>query len=193
MKTNKKGFTLVELLASLVILGLLTAIAAPNIIGIVESSRNNTYIEDAKKLATLAEYRLRSDSNVKRPANTKSIVMSMDYLGTSEFKNSPYQSKKGEYMHGEDTMYSFVVIKNNGGKYEYYVQLIEKYPSGKKDSAGNDIYSYRGIKAQPVKGINSSSIINYNSLSQLSKVNSTTMTVTTKGGAINNITDRYVS
>lgn len=152
-KINKKGFTLVELLASLVILGLLTAIAAPNIIGIVESSRNNTYIEDAKKLATLAEYRLRSDSNISRPStDNKCIAMSMKYLGTSEFKNSPNQSNKGAYS--EDM--SFVLIKKVGSKYEYLVQLIEVIPDKKNPSRT----SLRGIKTIPVKNIASKYITN---------------------------------
>lgn len=122
-KVNKKGFTLVELLATLVILGLLTVIAAPNIIGILTNTKLNTYISDANKLQTLAEYKFRSDSKITRPQDGECIVLTMNYLGTSEFKNPPYG---GTYS----TDKSFVVIKGEKNaqealEYKYYVQIME--------------------------------------------------------------------
>lgn len=123
-KLDKKGFTLVELLATIVLLGLLTAIAAPNIIGILQSTKLDTYIEDGKKLGTLAEYKIRGNSNIIKPGNNQCIGMTMEYLGMSEFKNPPYD---GQYQGSE----SYVIIKNVGGTYYYYVQLIEKDPDGK--------------------------------------------------------------
>ena len=117
-KINKKGFTLVELLATLVILGLLTVIAAPNIIGILTNTKLNTYISDANKLQTLAEYKFRSDSKITRPSEGQCIVLTMNYLGTSEFKNPPYG---GTYNTGN----SFVAIKKEGNEYKYYVQIME--------------------------------------------------------------------
>ena len=36
---NRKGFTMIELLAALVILGLLMAVAAPNIMGVLNKNR----------------------------------------------------------------------------------------------------------------------------------------------------------
>ncbi|MBR6949270.1 MAG: type II secretion system protein [Bacilli bacterium] len=127
-KVNKKGFTLVELLATLVILGLLTVIAAPNIIGILTNTKLNTYISDANKLQTLAEYKFRSDSKITRPQDGQCIVLTMNYLGTSEFKNPPYG---GTYS----TDKSFVVIKGEKNaqgalEYKYYVQIIEEIKTG---------------------------------------------------------------
>ena len=77
-KVNKKGFTLVELLATLVILGLLTVIAAPNIIGILTNTKLNTYISDANKLQTLAEYKFRSDSKITRPGDGQCVILTMN-------------------------------------------------------------------------------------------------------------------
>ena len=53
-KINKRGFTLIELLAAMVILGMIMAIAVPNVIGILNNSRNRTDVEDAKRLVSLA-------------------------------------------------------------------------------------------------------------------------------------------
>ena len=61
MKLNRQGFTLVELLAALVILALLMAAAVPNVIGMINRNKATSYIEDAKKLAARAEYLMRGD------------------------------------------------------------------------------------------------------------------------------------
>ncbi len=62
---NSKGFTLVELLAAVVILGILTAFSLPSVIRVITNNRNKTYIQDAKKMVTLAESRIRSGNVVK--------------------------------------------------------------------------------------------------------------------------------
>ncbi len=143
-KVNKSGFTLVELLATLVILGLLVTIAAPNIVGILQSTKQNTYIEDAKKLATLAEYKFRSDSSIEKPqTNGNCITLSMEYLGKSEFRNAPYG---GEYL--DD--YSFVKITRENNEYKYYVQLIEA--DTKTDDYGNKTIVTGGDKSH-IRGV----------------------------------------
>lgn len=136
MKLNNKGFTLIELLAALVILALLMAVAAPNVLGIISKNRNATYVEDAQKLVARAEYTLRSDPKITKPAKGQCVVFTLGYLDDSEFNNPPYGG-------GYYATYSYVVVKRevSGGvsKYNYYVQLIERMP---QNTAGND----RGIK-----------------------------------------------
>ena len=122
MKRKRNGFTLVELLAVIVILGIIMVIAIPNVTGILFKNRAATYVEDAKKLATTAEYKLRgSNTGIVKPTNGKCVIMNLAYLDNSEFEKPPYG---GTYLKDE----SFVVIKKNGAKneYEYYVQLLEE-------------------------------------------------------------------
>lgn len=122
MRKNQKGFTLVELLAVMVILGIIMAIALPNVTGILYKNRASTYIEDAKKLATTAEYKLRgSSTGIIKPTDGQCIIMNLAYLDNSEFEEPPYG---GEYLKNK----SYVVIKKNGSEYEYYVQLLESIP-----------------------------------------------------------------
>lgn len=121
MLKDKKGFTLVELLATIVILGIIMVIAVPNVMGILSRNRSNTYVEDAKKLATLAEYQVRSNGNViQKPATNQCIVLTLSYLDNAEFEDPPYG---GEYLKN----ISFVVVKKEGNELKYYVQLFEKY------------------------------------------------------------------
>ena len=117
---NEKGFTLVELLAVMVILGIIMLIAIPNVTGILYKNRATTYVEDAKKLATTAEYKLRgSSTGIVKPLENQCVVMNLAYLDNSEFEDPP---NGGEYLKNQ----SYVVIKRVNNEYEYYVQLIER-------------------------------------------------------------------
>lgn len=56
MFKNKKGFTLVELLAVIVILAIILAIAVPGISNMMANARRNAFISDAKMIITGIEY-----------------------------------------------------------------------------------------------------------------------------------------
>lgn len=135
-KGNNKGFTLVELLAALVILGLLVVIAAPNVMGMMQRTKLNNYVEDAKKLKSLAEYKFRSDSSIAKPGNNECIIITMNYLGNAEFNRTPSNTNGAKYL----TDYSYVQIKRvadgSSYKYEYSIQMVEQESTDK----------YNGVK-----------------------------------------------
>ena len=54
---NNKGFTLIELLATITILSIIMLIAIPNVIGVVQRNKQKTFVEDAKKFISLAQYK----------------------------------------------------------------------------------------------------------------------------------------
>lgn len=126
---NKKGFTLVELLATITILGIIMMVAVPNVVGIVKRNKDKTYIEDAKKLVTLAEYKAKTLNNLSISTG-QCAVMTMSYLGDDEFENAP---NNGEY----DKDKSFVKIELVNKEYKYSVSLVEKIGTNK----------YRGINS----------------------------------------------
>ena len=64
MKNNKKGFTLVELLAVIVILALIMGIAVVSIGGVLSSSREKTYRETAASLINAVRQKLYLDGSI---------------------------------------------------------------------------------------------------------------------------------
>lgn len=54
---NKKGFTLVELLAVIVILAIILAIAVPSITGLLEKQRENSFESNVKMLIRGIDYK----------------------------------------------------------------------------------------------------------------------------------------
>jgi len=58
MLKNKKGFTLVELLAVIVILAIILAIAIPGISGIITNAKKGAFESDAKMIITGIEYKV---------------------------------------------------------------------------------------------------------------------------------------
>lgn len=137
MLKNKKGFTLIELLATIVILGIIMIVAVPNVTGIIYRNRANTYVEDAKKMVTLADYAIRGSNNkITKPADGHCIAFSLQYLDNAEFEEPP---NGGDYQKND----SFVVVKKKGSKLVYYAQIVEEFKS-----------TYRGVSFTTSSSLN---------------------------------------
>lgn len=124
---NNKGFTLIELIATITILSIIMLVAIPNIMGISIKSKNRTYINDANKLVTLVKYKFESDPNINKPTGSTCVRINLANLDQTELKTGP---ENGNY----DLTNSYVVIRYNSTshKYEYKVQLKEVYGTNKE-------------------------------------------------------------
>lgn len=136
MKNNNAGFSMMELLAAIVVLGILMGMAVPAVMGVMRDQRNKTYVEDSIRLASTMEYKMNSDNMMPVPSIGGCLVVNLAYLDNNTFNDAP---NEGEY----DRLGSFVVAKRQNSvdnPYYYYVRLIEKMDGG----------NYRGVDLIPV-------------------------------------------
>lgn len=138
---NNKGFTLVELLAMLIVLGILIGISVPNITGILNQQKETAFVDEASKLASTAQMKMSTEREIKKPKNNNCIVFSMNYLDKAgELKKS---ADGGEYLRDD----SFVIVSRTGSRIEYTVRLVETTTSGDIygiDSVSLDILEKEG-------------------------------------------------
>ena len=113
---NKHGFTLIELLGAVIILSIIMLIAIPNVTSVLEKSKRTTYLSDAKRLISQAEYEI-SSSRIEKPDSTEIIRIRLSYIGTSDVSKDPDGN-----LYDKDNSYVVVVRKN--GYLEYYVNLV---------------------------------------------------------------------
>lgn len=144
---NQKGFTLVELLAVIIILAVIMTIAIPNIIGTLDKNKKDSYIKDAKQAITSCEYTIRTEKKYEYPDDTTAVVFPLSKIKNLDLETSPY-----------DTFYSqadsFVVITkdnvidnagNEYSEYIYYVHLVSCTDELCENLEDNSSLKNRGI------------------------------------------------
>lgn len=89
MKFNKKGFTLVELLAVIVILAVIAVIAVPSILGIIENARKDAFSADVRSAFKSVEL------EYTRLAATGSTKTNFSYTELN-LENQPFTA--GEFL-----------------------------------------------------------------------------------------------
>lgn len=100
---NQKGLTLIELLAVIVILGIIAAIAVPSIGGIIDKARNDAAHAEALQVLNAA----------------KLYVAGEDPASGTLSKTSPTSTGGlDEYIDNID-VYSITITKNSDGTYTY--------------------------------------------------------------------------
>ncbi len=153
---NKRGFTLVELLAVIVILGVLLMIAVPAVQNVIKKTKNNAtqkqaelFIDAAKKMAIIDEptndkviYKLRDlDSDVDTNRFTGMVVASKE--------NGSYKY----YIYLNDSVNKKTIGNNNDSIFEFASEdeINEKVADGGQDfkeestpiiKVNNNTYSY---------------------------------------------------
>ena len=98
MLKNKKGFTLVELLAVIVILAIILAIAIPGISGIINRAKKGAFESNVKMIITGIEYKIVQfsvDPSVEIPIDGADILATLANYGanTADYTTATLVSK----------------------------------------------------------------------------------------------------
>ncbi len=110
---NNKAFTLIELLAVIVVLGLLVTITTPNIINAINLSREKAYERQVKLIEEAAE-RWAIDnmqSNYSKDSISIADLKAEGYLNNDEVKNPKTKKEMSGCI--------FITKDNSKYKYEY--------------------------------------------------------------------------
>lgn len=100
---NKKGFTLVELLAVIAILAILVIIALPNVMNLFKTAKRNAFETQVRKVAQVSKQKLLTTSNSQKTfdcenllsgktfddctASVEGSTVVIDALGSREYSN----------------------------------------------------------------------------------------------------------
>lgn len=146
---KNKGFTLTELLAMLVVLGILMAVSIPNITGMVKNQKLNIIRSDAIKVVDTMKTKIAKDKSIQRPKNNECLIFSLDYLNDNDnFDKGP----NGGLYHQFD---SFVLFTKYNNEYKYYVRLVEQRKI-------NDYFGIELIDINDIKEADSNKITKIN-------------------------------
>jgi len=113
---NKKGFTLVELLAVIVVLAIIILVAMPNVLSAMDKARRNALVTEASEFAKIAQAAY-SDGAMNGTLTTSSEIgycYSMKYL----IANGYMDKKTGTNDDG-----SVLLTVDSSGKVDYKVWL----------------------------------------------------------------------
>lgn len=120
---NRKGFTLIELIAVVVIMAIIALLATPNIIGLLEKGKKEEFVADAKEFISKASYQYRSEKFNKDNQNEGQTydIGNIKGVDSEDTENGPW----GKPYTGE------VIIGNDGGKITYKITLSTQDRSDK--------------------------------------------------------------
>ena len=156
LKSNK-GFTLVELLAVIVIMGILMMVAIPTVNGVIFDSRVNTYVQSAQSFIKSAKNSV-ADGSIKVSSYDVTYYIHVNNLVDDKVADSPFAPWNDAYVavtKDYDNSYTFYWVSSDKAGWRIDLTEFDKIDKGAVYQ-GDKFVNYR----EPIGG--RSRIIIYN-------------------------------
>ena len=157
---NKKGFTLVELLAVIAILAILVLVAVPNVLSMFNKAKKDVFLTDAKNIYKEVSKKYISESMRGNNINTISNDNNKLDMDTSDLKYNVKLDSKGNIKSFEVSNDTYCISGNFNNLREL---TIDKIKDGKCESVPEIVHSFEGDDwSTIVTNIKNDNISNYN-------------------------------
>ena len=98
---NEKGLTLIELLAVIVILGIIAAIAIPSIGGLIDNSKKDAHVANAQQMINAAKIAVTADKSLI-PSSGQSKNITLEQLEDNGYLETMKDPDNGTYNKAKD-------------------------------------------------------------------------------------------
>lgn len=102
---EQKGLTLIELLAVIVILGIIAAIAVPSILGLIDNTKKDAHVANAQQMINAAKMAIASESDLQ----TGTDIITLKGLEDKKYLDPVDSPDSGDYSKGSDVTISSTV------------------------------------------------------------------------------------